>query len=350
MQGSIPRDRTRGFEVVARCLEDARGGSAHEAVALLREILTGPPGPGGSAEDFRLWEAGTITFSMLVGSDRSGAATEGTLVELDDAGAIPLELRALLRRMLDRDAPDRIASIDACLRELDAVAASLPAAEARSRAVPAEPPAPTPAERDQRSFAKLGCFALVGGLALLLVYEVASESAQQSDPTPTSFVAGTTIEVLTPEELARLDPTWASEAQASSNGAYADRLVGRPEVFPEARNAAYAWYASRDDRGTEWVVVSWNIPWEVEQIVVLETFHPGAIVAVDDVEDFDENRLGAARFARLWSGTTPVVEGSRALVLRLAEPRRIAALRLVLDTARAPGSNQIDAVGVVAPR
>ena len=196
-------------------------------------------------------------------------------------------------------------------------------------------------------------FALLGlpaVLLLLLAFKVGRQQGQIADPTPTSSVSGTTVDVIPKDRFERNGPSWATGATTSTNGEYAERLVGRPEVFPETAHSSYAWYASRPDRGTEWIVVDWGSAWEVQEIVVLETFNPGAIVAIDDCEDFLENKLGAGRFARLWSGTTPIGTESRALLFRLARPRRISALRIVLDTTRVPGHNEIDAVGISARR
>jgi hypothetical protein len=50
----------------------------------------------------------------------------------------------------------------------------------------------------------------------------------------------------------------------------------------------------------------------------------------------------------LWSGEVPAKSGvSRILRLDLAERRPIAALRVVLDTRRVAGWNEIDAIGIV---
>lgn len=206
------------------------------------------------------------------------------------------------------------------------------------------------AEPRRRRRALLALLALPALLLLLLVSKIGRQQEQITDPTPTSSVSGTTVDVLPKDRFERNGPSWATGATTSTNGEYAERLVGWPDVFPETAHSSYAWYASRPDRGTEWVVADWGSAWEVREIVVLETFNPGAIVAIDDVEDFLENKVGAGRFVRLWSGTTPIVSESRALVFRLAQPRRIAALRIVLDAARVPGHNEIDAVGISARR
>lgn len=201
----------------------------------------------------------------------------------------------------------------------------------------------------RRRLAKVAFFALPALLVLLLGYKVVSSGRQLADPTPTSSISGTTVDVIPKDRFDRMAPSWAAEASASSNGAYADRLLGWPDVFPRTAHANNAWYPYRPDRGTEWIQVNWNAPLDTRDIVVLETFHPGAIVAIDDVADFLENKLGANDFVRLWSGTTPATSESRALRFRLATPRPIVALRIVLDTARVPGLNEIDAVGIVAP-
>lgn len=352
MARKIARERVLSFPAVQRRLEEVRWGTPAEAAGVLREVLEAPPGPDGDSVDFRLWEAAMIAWSLLTGGDRTENPPEQALAEIADDGRLSDGLKDLLRRLVDRQATDRVESVADALRLLEPVAAEIEQRE-REKPKPAATTAsttPAPLTGSRRRLALLGFFAIPALLVLLLVYKVASTGEQLADPTPTSSVSGTTVDVIPKDRFDRNRPSWASEASASSNGEYSDRLIGWPDVFPRTAHANNAWYPYRPDRGTEWVQVNWSTAWETEEIVVVETFNPGAIVAVDDVADFLENKLGANDFVRLWSGTTPAASESRALVFRLATPRRIAALRIVLDTARVPGLNEIDAIGIVAPR
>jgi hypothetical protein len=49
----------------------------------------------------------------------------------------------------------------------------------------------------------------------------------------------------------------------------------------------------------------------------------------------------------LWAGTASATPSSRVLSLELAQPRTISRVRVVLQTNRVAGWNQIDAVGLV---
>jgi hypothetical protein len=75
-------------------------------------------------------------------------------------------------------------------------------------------------------------------------------------------------------------------------------------------------------------------------VLVVETLNPGALVRIDDF-------TGDAVPRRLWSGETPATKQARFLRLELAEPVRIDSIRLILDTSRVAGWNEIDAVGLI---
>jgi hypothetical protein len=72
----------------------------------------------------------------------------------------------------------------------------------------------------------------------------------------------------------------------------------------------------------------------------VETFNPGALVRVDDVTE-------PAHPVLLWAGETPKAGSSRVLRFELPVPRRMNAVRLVLDTRGSKQWNEIDAVGLV---
>ena len=78
-------------------------------------------------------------------------------------------------------------------------------------------------------------------------------------------------------------------------------------------------------------------------VAIVETAGGGALVAVDDVS------AGRAP-ARLWQGVTGPADGARVLSVELPTPRAIEAVRVVLDTRRVPGWNEIDAIGLVPAR
>lgn len=125
------------------------------------------------------------------------------------------------------------------------------------------------------------------------------------------------------------DPAW-SAAQA----------VGRPDVFPRHGDLQEAWASKAPDAGTEWLILGFDTTEPATAVRIVETLHPGALVRVDDVS-------GPTSVA-LWAGTTEsLTDRSRVLEVVLPEARAITRLRLVLDTRRVAGWNEIDAVGLV---
>ena len=82
-------------------------------------------------------------------------------------------------------------------------------------------------------------------------------------------------------------------------------------------------------------------PVRAQAITWVETFNPGAIARVDDVSD-------PSTPVNVWEGAVSA-PGPHATVwtLTLPAPRVITALRLVLDTSRVAGWNEIDAIGLI---
>jgi hypothetical protein len=125
-----------------------------------------------------------------------------------------------------------------------------------------------------------------------------------------------------------------------STGAWsAERALGPPDVWPASGDDNRAWAQAASNAGYEWVTV--RVPrTEASSIVVVETFHPGAVVRVDDLTD----PLAATA---LWEGPLPSQDERRVLSIELPAPRVVETLRVVLDTRLVPGWNELDAIGVV---
>jgi len=112
------------------------------------------------------------------------------------------------------------------------------------------------------------------------------------------------------------------------------------KFWPAHGDVAGAWASADPDGGPEWITVGFGAAVDASAVVVLETHLPGAVARIDDVTD-------PAAATALWEGTTEARDGSRALRIDLPAPRRIGRLRVVLDTRRVEGWNEIDAIGPV---
>lgn len=120
------------------------------------------------------------------------------------------------------------------------------------------------------------------------------------------------------------------------NAYAAMQATGAPNV-PEAGDNGLAWCPASEDAATEWLEVKFDPPVEAGEIRIHASFNPGAVSRVTGTTAAGETR-------EIWTGTSP------------REPRQsipvspvvtIASLRIEVETARVPGWNEIDAVGLV---
>ncbi|MGM0576185.1 MAG: serine/threonine protein kinase [Myxococcota bacterium] len=139
--------------------------------------------------------------------------------------------------------------------------------------------------------------------------------------------------------------TWAATVEGRSS-AYGDtdwsarHALGEPNTWPARGDLASAWAPLSEDGGVEWITLGFPGAPPATAVLIAESWHPGAVVRVDDL-------TGTPTVLWEHSADTPVA-GSGALVrIDLREPRRIERLRVVLDTTRVEGWNEIDAVGLL---
>jgi hypothetical protein len=146
------------------------------------------------------------------------------------------------------------------------------------------------------------------------------------------------------EAMTQAGTVWAAgRASASSTygstGWNAASANGPPDVLPSHGDNARAWASQNADLGLEWLQVQFPLT-AARSVVVVETFHPGALVRIDDLSNPNAPVI-------LWEGSTAPIQSSRVLSLELPAPRYITSLRLVADTSRVAGWYEIDAVGLV---
>ncbi|MBW2277648.1 MAG: hypothetical protein JRF63_09170 [Deltaproteobacteria bacterium] len=137
---------------------------------------------------------------------------------------------------------------------------------------------------------------------------------------------------------------WAAgQAQASSSYGSAQWCPASanraPDVFPAHQDNGRAWASRNPDAGQEWLQLQFPLT-TARAVVVVETFHPGALIRIDDLSNPNAPVV-------LWEGSTTPIQSSRVLSLELPAPRNITTLRLVADTSRVSGWYAVDAVGLV---
>lgn len=190
-------------------------------------------------------------------------------------------------------------------------------------------------------------------IAAAIAVVVAAVNAEGPPPTPvparaSQVVAGSLmVWNVTAPVLQESGITWASElvafsSQYSTSASGAHRALGAPDVFPRHADSPAAWAPAERDAGLEFVDLRFA-PTRASAVVIVETMNPGALARVEDIS--------AGRPAVvLWEGTSAFHESARVLTVELAEPRTIDAVRVVLDTRRVAGWNELDAVGLFPAR
>lgn len=167
-------------------------------------------------------------------------------------------------------------------------------------------------------------------------------------PSVVSTVPGAafTYTRVAPELLAAGKVRWAtavsdfSTEYSTTRNAAAD-VVGPPDVYPRNGDIDGAWASLETDAGDEWITVRFAAPTRATAVVWAETLSPGAVVRVDDVSD-------PAAPVALWSGVaSPSSAAADVAQVTLASPRTLSAVRIVLDTRRVTGWNEIDAIGLI---
>ncbi|MCC7377450.1 MAG: hypothetical protein IT581_22505 [Verrucomicrobiales bacterium] len=142
---------------------------------------------------------------------------------------------------------------------------------------------------------------------------------------------------------------WATNAQASSeyrtSGNFsAARATGAPDV-PRYGDNALAWASLAADAGPEWLEVTFANPARANAVRVRQTLNPGAIVRV-------EVRDTVGGTSTVYDGVditpSPANQIAWFIVKFPRTPEPVQRVRLTLDSARAKGWNEIDAVQLVA--
>ncbi len=145
--------------------------------------------------------------------------------------------------------------------------------------------------------------------------------------------------------------SWAVAANASSRFPRHNpvEVIGPPDVYPLLRDADATWAPLRPDGGVEWLDVEFAPSDGVaHRVLVFETCGPGAVFAVTELVDTEDYRRKGRRWRPLWQGLPdrgPHRE-AQLLVVELEPARKVARLRLWLDTRIDRSWNMIDAVAL----
>jgi hypothetical protein len=118
------------------------------------------------------------------------------------------------------------------------------------------------------------------------------------------------------------------------------QATGAPDADP-SRDDPKAW-ASRDaDMGRQWLQLGYAQPMPAHAVRIFEVNSPGCVVEV-------QARGTSGGWTTVWSGTAEA-QGSPLVLTFPRTAFAVRSLRLVLDTDRKPGWNEIDAVELIGP-
>lgn len=121
----------------------------------------------------------------------------------------------------------------------------------------------------------------------------------------------------------------------------AEQLTGPPDT-PLAGDLETAWASKQPEMGEVWIDLTYAEAVTPELLRVHETYNPGAVARVLVSEDGPEAPDRSWRVA--WEGEDGVRAAPGWLEVPLAGAGRVRWVRLIVDTDRVPGWNEIDAV------
>ncbi|MCC2669251.1 MAG: blaR0 [Armatimonadetes bacterium] len=120
-----------------------------------------------------------------------------------------------------------------------------------------------------------------------------------------------------------------------------EQAIGAPDT-EQAGDIATAWASATQDEQDEWLQLDYGKPIQAVAVIVHESFNPGALTRITTVRPDTEE-------VDLWRGEDPTPAGRDhgVSIVTLKEPVEASTIRLYLASARVPGWNEIDAVGII---
>ena len=131
-----------------------------------------------------------------------------------------------------------------------------------------------------------------------------------------------------------------AEAQPGAGGWMAKQACGPPDADAR-RDDPKAWAPQSPEMGRQWLQFAYATPTPANAVRIFEVNAPGAVVEV-------LARGDSGAWVSLWRGTADTAQ--QPLVITFPQTAfAVRSLRLVLDTDRTPGWNEIDAVELLGP-
>lgn len=173
--------------------------------------------------------------------------------------------------------------------------------------------------------------ALLGGLYLFWFYFDDRVSHLEEQVT----VLEKEVEVLAP--LSKVMSAYRPTVEAKRGDYLALQATGPANVAKADTDSPLAWCPSAQDAGPEWLELHFGEPLVAKEIRIFANFNPGAVVRILGGSVQGESQ-------ELWSGEG-VADHPQSIPLE--ESLTLLHLKLVLDTSRISGWNEIDAVALL---
>jgi len=122
------------------------------------------------------------------------------------------------------------------------------------------------------------------------------------------------------------------------------QALGRPNKLPQAESGASAWRPAQEDDNEQWIQVGFDTPAPVRQVAVAENFGAGCI---KKIMAYDPQ--GKEYLLHQNTEAPPKIKGRMwRVILKAPTSYAVASLKVVIDTRKIAGWNEIDAIGVSA--
>ncbi|RLD25787.1 MAG: OmpA family protein [Bacteroidetes bacterium] len=139
---------------------------------------------------------------------------------------------------------------------------------------------------------------------------------------------------------------WASEviefsSQYMSTKYSADQILGQPNSFPKGGDSKLSWSPKDEDGKLEFIKVKFDNPMPVQQVVVYENHHPGAVSAVYLYDENDKEYLAQEFKVKSTQRATRILEVNFPMT-----SYNVAAVKVEMVCKKVEGFNQIDAIAI----
>jgi outer membrane protein OmpA-like peptidoglycan-associated protein len=120
------------------------------------------------------------------------------------------------------------------------------------------------------------------------------------------------------------------------------QVLGKPDKLPAVGESPCAWSPERQNNvDGEWIKVGFDMPMRIQQIAVAENFNPGSITHIYVYDAQDKETL---LFRNV--NISPLKERGRIFRIMQKTDFEVTAVKIMMNTAKVSGFNQIDAIGI----